>query len=187
MREPNQIMIDIETIDITARAVVISLGAVAFTFERGAQAQPFFRALKYDDQLRLGRRVSDSTLSFWSKQTDGAREAAFRGFKVDTMEALHELDDWLKTRTHEGSLVWAYPAAFDLAILEDLYTDFGMTIPWSHRTKRCARTLAHLAGNPQYDEPPSLIPHHPVSDCHNQIAQAQEAVRTINTAGINMS
>lgn len=182
------VMIDIETIDTTARAVVISIGAVAFTFPNGGQPAPFFRALKYDDQLRLGRRVSDSTLSFWSKQSDEARGAAFRGLnKVDTVEALHELDDWLKMRTNDNSLMWAYPAAFDLAILEDLYTDFNMIIPWGHRAKRCARTLASLAGNPKYDEPSGLIPHHPVSDCHNQIAQAQEAVRTIHTAGVNIS
>lgn len=184
------IMIDIETLDTTARAVVISIGAVAFGFQTGAQTYPFYRGMAYDDQIRMGRMMSQSTLKFWSEQPDEARAAAFGGDRVPTEVVLKELGEFIK-RHRDGDtdrpLVWAYPASFDFAILEDLYRDYNSFAPWGHRDRRCARTLYSLAGNPSFSHEGDLIPHHPVSDCQVQITQAIVSVGEIKRLGVNIS
>lgn len=180
------IMLDIETLDTTARAVVISIGAVAFTLEGGARSFPFYRTVAYDDQIAKGRRISADTLKFWNAQSEEARGAAFGGVRVHTEFCLRELTEFVSTRFSEP-LIWAYPAAFDLAIMEDLYTDFGMDIPWSHRAKRCARTLYSLAGNPSFKHEGHVLPHHPVSDCQVQITQMRVALEHIKYHGVNIA
>ena len=184
------IMIDIETLDTTARAVVLSIGAVAFSFEGGQQTFPFYRALDYDDQLAIGREVSQSTLHFWSQQSDKARGAAFDGTRTDTVEVLHELGVFIAERSHgEGGrpLIWAYPAAFDLAVLEDLYGQFDVGVPWKHRNHRCVRTLYSLAGNPDFEHKGVVEAHHPVSACQVQITQAIRSVEVLNVSNVNIA
>lgn len=183
------IMLDIETLDTTARAVVISIGAVGFTFDGGAQSFPYYRALDYNVQIRRGRSISQSTLHFWSQQNGAARGAAFNGTRTPTTESLHELAAFITrfSGMHGDPLIWAYPASFDLAILEDLYTQFDITIPWGHRDKRCARTLYSLAGEPDFEHKGHIEPHHPVSDCQVQITQAIISVGEIKRIGVNIA
>jgi len=180
-------MIDIETLDTTARAVVLSIGAVAFTFNGGEQAFPFYRGIAYDDQLKRGRSASQSTLQFWNQQSEAARGAAFNGIRTPTEEVLVELNDFINARDGQDALVWAYPASFDIAILKDLYEDYEMEVPWHYRNVRCLRTLYSLAGNPSFSHEGHILPHHPVSDCQVQITQAIVSVGEIKRLGVNIS
>lgn len=183
------IMLDIETLDTTARAVVISIGAVAFTFQGGAKTFPFYRGIAYDDQIRMGRHISQSTLKFWNDQSEEARGAAFGGTRTPTEEVLAELAEFI-TRHRVGELrphIWAFPACFDLAILEDLYSGYGDVAPWGHRDRRCARTLYSLAGSPAFEHEGHILPHHPVSDCQVQITQARRSIGRLKNVGPDIS
>lgn len=180
------IMLDIETLDTSANAVVISIGAVGFKFDGSRQTFPFYRSIAYQDQINIRRHVSASTLEFWSAQSDEARGAAFDGKdRLETGYALQELTAFIER--HDEPLIWAYPACFDLSIMEDLYEDFGEDIPWHHRDRRCARTLYSLAGNPDFDHKGHVLAHHPVSDCQVQITQAHVAYQTLKRVGPNIA
>lgn len=179
------IMLDIETLDTANSAVVLSIGAVKFSFEKGADTSlaPFFRSLKYDDQMEYGRTVSESTLQFWMAQSEEARGAAFNGVRTGTTEALTELTEFI-TAGVTDPMVWAKPACFDLSIMEDLFKDYRMDAPWGHRNRRCLRTLYDVAGSPDYKHEGHIIPHHPVSDCQVQITEAMVSYKKISSSSV---
>ncbi len=173
------VMVDIETIDTRPEAAVLSVGAVVFSFDKGPQTFPYYSSMEINSQLIKGRRVNHDTLKFWAHQEDDARHAAFNG-GAETAVVLGSLAGTIRSGlTGPDATIWAYPAAFDLAILTGLFADYNLVLPWHYRQQRCARTLHHLAGNPDPGEVNMAFVrdkyprHHPIYDCALHIAQAR--------------
>jgi len=71
-------MIDLETLDTGPSATVLTLGAVKF--DPYTAKEPYaelYIKLDIDEQDRLGRTVSDSTIEWWGKQDPAIQEEAF--------------------------------------------------------------------------------------------------------------
>lgn len=102
--------------------------------------------------------------------------AAFAQFLGDNSEQKH------------GPLFWAKNAAFDFPILEFLFENMGITIPWHYRNKGCLYTMRHeaerLANEAGFNliTPPYSGPaHDSAADCRNQIRHLhyfRDAIRT---------
>lgn len=173
------IMIDIETLSIDSDALVLSVGAIAFdcTFENGPridEASAFLSMPSIVEQLLLGRSVSRGTQEFWRKQPAASSDHWTNPTitRVKVGEMLEQLAQFVA----DVPRVWANGAVFDFGILESLYKQFNMPVPWKYNAVRDARTF--------YDTNPEIrtcdfskedcIAHHPLGDCRSQIIRMWE-------------
>ena len=70
------VMIDLETLDTSPTAVVLSLGAVAFDPYTHAHGATFYVEFTnfLEQQTGVGRTISPSTMLWWMQQNATARE-----------------------------------------------------------------------------------------------------------------
>ncbi len=132
-------MIDLETLDVKPTATVLSLGAVKFNaLTNDEPYDELYLKILIDDQDRLGRTTSDSTLEWWAKQDQEVMEEAFdQTGAVTVEEALQQLNKWVVGVDE----IWGQGYGFDITMLEDMYRSIGKPIPWQFWQISDARTI----------------------------------------------
>jgi hypothetical protein len=162
-------MIDIETLALTPKAVVLSVGAVAFE-KNGEIVDRFYRVLNTKDQINIMKReVDPSTQLWWKYQDINAYQEAFNPVRQHITKVLLDLFKFISE--YNPVRVWANSPSFDLIILESLYRDSGYPNPWIYKQPRDVRTIVDIANLSIKElEIKSIgIPHTPVFDCEVQI------------------
>jgi predicted NAD-dependent protein-ADP-ribosyltransferase YbiA (DUF1768 family) len=168
-------MIDLETLDVFPTATVLSLGAVKFDPKTDAEphSELYFK-ISIDDQDRLGRSVSDSTIEWWSKQDPKIMEEAFDQSNPDEVmtveEALTRLNRWLVG----VDSIWGHGYGFDLTILENMYRMIGKPIPWQFWQIKDSRTLFSLLS----EDPRKSMQ----TNLHNALADAYYQAKAVQIA-----
>lgn len=168
--ELSGVMIDIETLDTTQTAVVLSIAAVAFelTPEGPHFDESGLWLLSLNEQLAAGRTISESTLQFWRDQSDDARAHWRDGIPQKVDLVLDKLSSYITSRDVKN--IWANGITFDIGIVESLYREQGIKLPWRYSAARDSRTLTRVM--PRMRVKAELAEgtlHDPVSDCLNQI------------------
>lgn len=159
---PRHCMIDLETLDTSPRATVLTLGAVKFNpFENEIDEDTLYFRINIDDQDAFGRKVDPGTLDWWSKQDPAVMEEAFhpddRVPLIEAMERFHKFA-W------GCDAFWSHGSIFDLMIIEDIYRQIGKSFPWNFWQLRDTRTLFDLGYDPEM----------PQGEKHNAL---QDAIR----------
>jgi len=152
-------MVDLETMAVTPRTVILTLGAVTFDpFSNEIFDELYFR-INIDDQDVLQRDIDPNTLDWWATQDPAIMEEAFspdnRVPLADAIEQFHKFA-WGCNKA------WSHGSVFDLIILEDVYRQLGRTAPWQFWECRDTRTLFDLAD-----------PEMPKGELHNALADAK--------------
>lgn len=139
-------VLDIETTDTLPTTKVLSIGCVAIDLAQRRICDVFYSLLSFQPQIF--RSQSDETMAWWKRQNDRAFFDAFRAESRDTpTKALMGLGNFISMRSEPGDrTVWGYGASFDVVILEDLFRETDVEIPWTYRQHRDLRTLYELAG-----------------------------------------
>lgn len=144
-RAAPDVMLDMETLGLGPRAVVINLALVAFD-EQGDGLGPYlFRVLDRQQQQELGRDTDASTVQWWASQPAEARaqlDVPGEGLSSVLTAVRYFLED--STVGLARVRLWSCGADFDLALLQSLHRDAGLTPPWDFRQQRCYRTLKEL-------------------------------------------
>jgi len=125
-----EFMIDLETMGVTPNCPVISIGAVAFN-STGIKAE-FEINLDLKEQIDSGKRIcSADTIGWWIGQFSDAK----RVFKFDAVPvriALEKLCVFIVNNdSGDTRFVWGNGSYFDISIMEDLFRQYGLHIPWS--------------------------------------------------------
>jgi hypothetical protein len=168
-----ELMLDLETLDVRSRSVVLSIGAVVWEThtDKYEIISKFYRVLNLDEQITKGRTVSQSTLLWWQQQDPIARKEAFTVERNASSDALTDLRTFIYT--HGLERFWANPTTFDFPIIETLAEDFDIMVPWKYNQKYDVRTVVLESGLSVRDHVPSRsidgFPHTPVFDCEWQI------------------
>lgn len=180
-------VIDIETYDTRPTARVATIGAVAVDLVTGVVLDAMHIPLSAQDQPF--RTQSDSTMRWWASQPMAARDAAF-GLMVPRLSVYDGLDgvgDFIRritgyhSKTPRTFGVWGYGASFDIVVLENLYADVLMTLPWTYSQHRDLRTLYELAGIKLADfVEPGETPHIAVDDAK---AEARAMLAALDRLG----
>lgn len=186
--QPNQVMVDLETLDTAPSAIVLSIGLCRF--DPNDYDDPIkekhYAVLSYDDQLENLRTVSDATVSWWEKQSIDAKEviAQAQNAEEEVHEQLVVIADWLG----KEAILWGNGAAFDNAILSDLYRTYEFKQPWHFWNDRCYRTLAMLGKrrmNPAWEKKLGAEPwragtyHNALDDAVHQARMACRYMRVL--------
>lgn len=137
------VMIDIETMGTDKDCVVLTIGAVKFDPYNYdvAPHDPFYLVVNVDEQLALGRTVSDSTMEWWGNQPQSAQDAAFT---EEGRMSLDEVTTQLNRYMVGMTKIWAQGPLFDMIILENLYITAGKSAPWQYWQVRDSRTIGDM-------------------------------------------
>lgn len=133
-------MIDLETLDTSATAAVLSIGIVKFDPRTGL-GDKFYRRLGFD-QASLFGTVSDNTMYWWNRQHAAVRLEAFTA-EHDIYQSADDLVQFMQGVTR----VWGNGATFDIPIIEHWLTSLGYRIPWKYTAARDCRTIEDLAAD----------------------------------------
>jgi len=163
-------MIDLETLDTTHEAVVLSVGAVVW--DDHMMVERFSRVLDMNEQTAVGRTINQYTLIWWLRQDRTALQEAFSPVRVPVKTVIDSFNEFASGHMAEGlTKFWAGPATFDFPIWENLCKDFGKDVPWSHKQRYDLRTAVSALGYSVKKYTPTVqgMPHIPVHDCERQI------------------
>lgn len=162
------VSLDIETLATTPDAVILSIGAVAFSTKSGeveVDNAYYSGALV---PVQMARRVCPDTQKWWASQNVEAYRAAFNGtVPLDT--ALKGLVEW--GQKYKSCYWWGNSPSFDMVILENALSSYRMEPPWKFWNTRDLRTIKYLAsraGGKAYPKPPQGEAHNALSDAINQ-------------------
>lgn len=132
------LMIDIETLDIIPTSIVLSVGAVLFN--KNNILEEYYAPLNIFEQILKDRTMSQSTIDFWKKQNDEAKNIGTSVNNVKT--CLTILSDLVNNYEElEQVKVWGKGPHFDVSIIESLMRDFDVNIPWKFWNVRDVRTF----------------------------------------------
>lgn len=141
------LMLDIETLDTSPKAVVLSVGLVRFNPVSRDIAEAAQIVLDLDEQLELGRVINPNTLRWWvspdpkapNKLETFRNQIAPEGAPPKNLaDALSEIHD-IAERVHR---VWGNGVGFDNTILHSLSNDAIGASVWGYWKDRCFRTFA---------------------------------------------
>lgn len=174
------VMIDLETLNTTPDATILTIGAVKFDpFGRELQEpkmDSFYCKVDIDSCDRIGLTTSDDTIAWWANQSKEAQAAAFdpEG-RIDIVDAFAQLYKfcWGAKR------VWSNGSCFDIIICEHVFRKINKAVPWKFWEVRDVRTAFDLGINPQR---PPVTAHHALEDAWNQAVGIQNVYNTLRTS-----
>ena len=156
---PIHAMIDLETLDVTPQATVLTVGGVKFNpFDDSEPHSEFYYKLDLDSQ---DRSVNDSTIAWWATQDQKVQDEAFGTEGREHQDVfLDSLPKWMVG----VDVLWGHGYGFDIAIIEDMLRQRSKPIPWQFWQVRDSRTLFSMA---KVDPRKAMQ-----SDLHNALADA---------------
>jgi len=135
----NHVMLDLETLSTRSNAVVLSAGAVTFDPVEGIVLGSKRIQFNAQKQIEDGRSVEFGTLRWWVRNDAEVIEAQFAEEEALPWRSASRLRSYIG----DNAFVWGYGAAFDNAIIADLFRQYNVPL-WSHRNDRCMRTFTNL-------------------------------------------
>lgn len=176
------VMIDLETLSTAPTAVVLSIGAVEFN-ERHILKEVHVNVC-IDQQIRAGLSVDDDVFRWWLQQSDAARDALSESEPLSPVPALRLIADEMKL-WDDTTRVWANPASFDIAILENMHRAFGQEVPWKHWNIRDYRTVKNLFPEIQSSSKQIGVSHCAVDDAAYQAQHLMNIIQQ-NNCGLEL-
>ena len=186
------VSLDIETLSTNGRAVVLSLGICIFKLD---EIQSFDEIVENgielffekECQFEMGRKVDQSTLDWWAKQGEEAR----RVFDADPDIMIHPRDFYKHLNQFcedrgvnlaflQNNARWfARGPTFDMSILDSMFSDFNVTVPWKYWLVRDIRTHLEALGidtNIQLRRPDNMIHHNALHDAAYDVWALQQVL-----------
>ncbi len=163
------VMLDLETLGTRPDCVILTLGAVKFNpYTIEAPGPGLYIRPDADEQIARGREVQDDTVQWWMRQAGDVREEALgTEGRVPVEQMYRELNKFLVGVDN----IWAQGPVFDIAILENLYRQYGWPTPWQFWQINDSRTLFKVHGDPREKNKAGL--HNALEDCVSQAVAVQ--------------
>jgi DNA polymerase III epsilon subunit-like protein len=173
-------MIDLETLDVTPTASILTIGAVRFDpfgdELNNSTCEKLYIKVDLDSCDRYGGTVSPSTIDWWANQSQAAQDEAFDpNCRVPIEEAMNQLYKF----AWGAKRVWSHGATFDIPICEFYFRKVGKAIPWQFWEARCTRTLFDIGINPNR---PPVLKHHALEDAWNQAVGVQNVFKALQSS-----
>jgi hypothetical protein len=143
-------MVDLETLNSTTDAIILSIGACTFNFTGDGIQEKFYVNVDPQDCKTYGLTSSKDTIKWWVSQS----KEVLRAFKSpEPVPLVDALTAYYKFFTDNGcDFIWCH-GQFDIPILELASTRAGI-VPaykyWQHMDNRTVMTL--LDSNPPRDK-----------------------------------
>ena len=168
------VMFDIETLGTTTDSVILSLGAVKFDpYSSEEPRDPKYFLLDIDQQVGAGRIIEDSTLEWWGKQSDEARDSAF------TEEGRTDILDFIKqfNKYIVGSDNVFSQGCFDIVLIENLLKQWLTPPPWRYWQIRDSRTILDMGDDSAKTS--NQAAHNALADAYCQALAVQQVYKAL--------
>ena len=163
-------MLDLETLGTQPGCVILTLGAVKFDpYTMNDPGPGLYVRPDADEQIARGREVQQDTLEWWMRQAEDVREEALG---VDGRIPVEEMYRQLNRFLVGVNNIWCQGPVFDIAILENLYMQYGWPTPWQFWQIADSRTLFKVHGDPRVKGKTGL--HNALEDCVSQATAVQQ-------------
>lgn len=181
------IMLDIETMGTNTRAPITQIAVMSFDLITGDRFEGNQLFLPLQPQLEMvPPRVIDADTIFWWMEQEPAARANLKYSQAGEYEqvpiALRQLESFLAdlSQGHAYEL-WARGPHFDVALLESLYRETGVRVPWRYDRVRDLRTLMGVANISTADvvRDSTYLPHDAFWDCAYQIDCYKAAIEAL--------
>jgi len=169
-------MIDIETLALDSKPVILSIGAITF--------DPYGDTVTFDpvygqyyeilDPRQDGRYIDPATVNWWMNNAEAWPYTKPFDEYLFLEAGIGKLNEFIYDNAPEG--IWSHGKDFDLAILRE----FGLQVDY-HKFYD-TRTVFWLIGGSStvtVQIPDNFMKHHPLWDCWLQARQVQEALYII--------
>ena len=155
-------MLDMETFSTQPNAVVTTIGIVKFDpwGNEILESDGLYLRVNVDEQIAMGRHICENTIKWWSRQ---ANDVKLDATTDDDRVSVLELIDQLKKIYTGCNEIWSQGPTFDMGILDNLYRQVGLTIPWKYWNVRDSRTLFSVHGDTR--KKGRIGAHNALSDC----------------------
>jgi len=170
---PINAMIDIETMGTTPGAAILSIGAVMFG--PAGLGETFYAPVLLESCVCVGLTIEPGSATWWMRQSDEARAAAFRTDAAPLWKVLGDFYDWFIAQ--RAKYPWCHGATFDIPLLDAAFRACNLAAPWEFWNVRDTRTLYDLAGVKVDRE--GGTNHNALDDATNQAKAAVEAMRIL--------
>lgn len=169
------VMLDLETLSTEPNAMICSIGAVVF--DQSGLGAEFYRRIDIGYHDQIDAHISPSTVLWWLRQSDEARESFDTEQATEWLPALMDFSAFIDHYAPEA-LIWGNGSDFDNVILANAYKRAGLTPPWRGYKNRCYRTLKSIV--PKIKIERSGTHHHALDDARSQ---AEHAIALLNHVG----
>lgn len=170
-----QVMIDIETLGTGHDAVILSIGAAKFDFQREGLIDSFYQAVDPGSCQHYGLSVTMSTVMWWLDEDRAeARKALLAESRLDLATVLEGFSMWFGP---ESLPVWGNGATFDNVIVRTAFERVHLDCPWKFWHDRCYRTVKALA--PEIEIIREGTHHDALADAVSQAKHLQRIVRQL--------
>jgi exodeoxyribonuclease VIII len=167
----NQIMIDIETLGTTPDSVILSIGAVKFSFDDD-DIETFKQNIDPRSCKKYGLVTQKDTIQFWADQPIEVQKSVMSN-QSDIEYALAGLNNFIGGYNSKNR-IWANGVAFDISMLEWSYRVVGIPCPWRYFQIMDVRTIISLSGIDWKNYPRIGDHHDSIGDCLTQIKIIKE-------------
>jgi hypothetical protein len=177
---------DVETLGKESNSVILSMAAIYFEPDKEPshtqlRDSAFFVKFDVQDQIkRLNRKVGKTTIEWWSKQCENARNKSFKPRADDiTFEIGYEaMRQWANTKNYSKCWVWAR-GNLDQLVLDSMEEQLELKPIWPFSRWRDIRTAVDFLygttnGYVEVDTPAwveafdsklHITKHNPIDDC----------------------
>jgi hypothetical protein len=169
------LMLDLETLGTRPGCVVLTIGAVLFDPYSLKEPGPgIYMRVDADEQIAKGREVQEDTLKWWMDQAEDIREEALGETDRVSVEYMYRELNRICVGVNS---IWAQGPVFDIAILENIYRQYGWPVPWQFWQIRDSRTLFGVHGDPRVKGREGH--HNALADCVYQAQGVQQIYKRL--------
>lgn len=184
-----EMMIDLECAGPAPNGAIVSIGYCFFALEKGTigplEGKDAVGRIPVQVQscVDIGMEIDENTLrEFWLKQPDEVRNLWGESGAMPIDQALYALSARYQRFKFDGNYlnIWAYPATYDLSILDRAFVLAKVARPFGRQQYLCARSALKGIG---FDRSTVVIPekwstkHVPELDAVRQAIQLQVALQ----------
>jgi hypothetical protein len=147
MRRETALMLDLETMGLSADAAILSVAAVAFDlwdWEADTE-ETWYSRITIQSNEEAHRRFDAGTIEWWLSQSKEAQASLFEAPMKLLHIALPELRQWADNLSPRVITVWAKDPDFDCVVLKDAMRKANVTWPFPYYNHRSVRTILHAA------------------------------------------
>lgn len=169
------VMVDLETLGLSPRAAILSIGCVEFDPFSDWVGREFYVVVTRESNDWARREINAQTLKWWEGQPEKAREIFGDPNAMTLNVALTRLLSWYPV----GAKVYGNGSDFDVSKLDDAYAQFGVKAPWEFHAVRCYRTVKGLPGADLAPKPARVDHHNALADARYQAVHMQYVYREL--------
>jgi hypothetical protein len=159
--------IDLETLGTQPGSVILSIGAVLFDPALPpdrCMGEQFYCVINRQSCVNAGLTVDPDTLTWWEKQSAGARQVLLDAENPEVSDTLEDALKMFAAFLPEGVKVWSNGANFDQPLLDVAYNRMGIALPWKYYNSRCYRTVVNLHPDEKRLRPINVLAHNALED-----------------------